>query len=130
MRSIVMIFLLLPVWTSAQFKRYTYHDAEKKVIKEVYQVKDTIQNILHGRYVSYFLNGNLESKGQFVNNETSGVWEFYYETGNLKCGVFSGKIPTMGCGNIFMRMARRVWRALSIIACAKGCGKFIMKAVI
>ncbi len=84
MRSIVMIFLLLPVWASAQFKRYTYHDAEKKVIKEVYQVKDTIQNILHGRYVSYFLNGNLESKGQFVNNETSGVWEFYYETGNLK----------------------------------------------
>lgn len=84
MRSIVLIFLLLPVWTLAQFKRYTYHDAEKKVIKEVYQVKDTIQNVLHGRYVSYFLNGNIESKGQFVNNETSGVWEFYYETGNIK----------------------------------------------
>lgn len=64
--------------------RFTYHDAQKKNLKEVYQVKDTIQNILHGRYISYFLNGHVESKGQFVNNETSGVWEFYFETGHLK----------------------------------------------
>ncbi len=64
--------------------RYTYHDAAKKNMKEIFQVKDTIRNILHGRYISYFLNGNMESKGQFVNNETTGVWEFYYETGNLK----------------------------------------------
>jgi len=64
--------------------RYTYHDAQKKNIKEAYQVKDTIHNILHGRYISYFLNGHIESKGQFVNNETTGVWEFYYETGSLK----------------------------------------------
>lgn len=64
--------------------RYTYHDKEKKNIKEVYQVKDTITNMLQGRYISYFLSGGIESKGQFVNNETTGVWEFYYETGNLK----------------------------------------------
>lgn len=64
--------------------RYTYHDADKKILKEIFQVKDTIRNILHGRYISYFVNGNMESKGQFVNNETSGVWEFFYETGNMK----------------------------------------------
>ena len=64
--------------------RQHYHDQEKKNLKEVYQVKDTIRNVLHGRYVSYYLNGNIESKGQFTNNETSGVWEFFYETGNLK----------------------------------------------
>ncbi|MFZ6014249.1 MAG: toxin-antitoxin system YwqK family antitoxin [Bacteroidota bacterium] len=64
--------------------RTTHHDKEKKHIKEVYQVKDTIRNILHGRYISYYLNGNIESKGQFTNNETTGVWEFFYETGNLK----------------------------------------------
>jgi len=64
--------------------RYTYHDAAKKNRKEVYQVKDTISNILQGRYVSYFLNGHIESKGQFINNETTGVWEFYFETGNLR----------------------------------------------
>lgn len=66
------------------FVRETYHDAEKKHRKEVYQVKDTLRNTLHGQYISYFLNGNVESRGQFTNNETTGVWEFFYETGNLK----------------------------------------------
>ncbi len=66
------------------FTRQTYHDQNKENLKEVYQVKDTLRNILHGRYVSYYLNGNIESKGQFTNNETTGVWEFFYETGNLK----------------------------------------------
>ena len=69
---------------SQGFTRHTYHDKEKKNLKEVYQVKDTVSNILHGRYISYFLNGSVESKGQFANDETTGVWEFFYETGNLK----------------------------------------------
>jgi uncharacterized protein len=64
--------------------RQTWHDLDRKQIKEIYQVKDSIRNILHGRYISYFVNGNIESKGQFTNNETTGVWEFFYETGNLK----------------------------------------------
>lgn len=66
------------------FTRFTYHDEAKKHVKEIYQVKDTFQNVLDGKYLSYFLNGVIESKGQFVNNETSGVWEFYYETGILR----------------------------------------------
>jgi len=74
---------LLPLYAQ-QLTRYTYHDAAKKNLKEIFQVKDTVSNILQGRYISYFLNGHIESKGQFVNNETTGVWEFYYETGNLK----------------------------------------------
>ncbi len=69
---------------SQGFTRQTYHDQKKENLKEVYQVKDTLRNVLHGRYVSYYLNGNIESKGQFTNNETTGVWEFFYETGNLK----------------------------------------------
>ena len=67
-----------------EFIRHTYHDKEQKIIKETYQVKDTIRNVPHGRYVSYYLNGKIESRGQFTNNETSGVWEFFYETGKLK----------------------------------------------
>ena len=69
---------------SQGFSRQTFHDLDKKNLKEYYQVKDSIKNILHGRYISYYLNGNVESKGQFTNNETTGVWEFFYETGNLK----------------------------------------------
>lgn len=74
----------VPVLFAQGFTRQNYHDLEKKHLKEVYQVKDTIRNIVHGRYISYYLNGNVESKGQFTNNETTGVWEFFYETGNLK----------------------------------------------
>jgi uncharacterized protein len=85
-RGIVILLFLLPtelLWAQRNM-RYTYHDPAKKNLKEIYQVKDTVNNILHGRYISYFLNGNVESKGQFMNHETTGVWEFYYETGNLK----------------------------------------------
>ncbi len=80
-----MIATALPLASIGQgVTRYTYHDEAKKHVKEIYQVRDTIQNILHGRYVSYFLNGVVESKGQFLNNETAGMWEFYFETGNLR----------------------------------------------
>lgn len=83
----VLLFLtfLSPLCLFGQgFTRYTYHDAEKTKLKEIFQVKDTIRNILNGRYISYYLNGNIESKGQFVNNETTGVWEFFFETGNMR----------------------------------------------
>lgn len=73
-----------PALLAQSLTRQTYHDQEKKHLKETYQVKDTIRNIAHGRYISYYLNGNVESKGHFTNNETTGVWEFFYETGNLK----------------------------------------------
>lgn len=87
-KTLTWIGCMLLIGTIASFgqgsTRYSYHDAAKQNLKEVYQVKDTLSNILNGRYISYFLNGNVESKGQFANNETTGVWEFYYETGNLK----------------------------------------------
>jgi len=81
----ILYLILLQLSAAAQgFTRYTWHDAAKKNLKEVYQVKDTISNTANGTYFSYFLNGNIESKGQFMNGETSGVWEFYFETGGLK----------------------------------------------
>jgi len=83
------------------FTRQTYHDQKKKNIKEVYQVKDTIRNVLHGKYISYYLNGNIESKGQFENNETSGVWEFYYETGKLKMRGILFKSANLGLWEYF-----------------------------
>lgn len=89
MRSRLYLLLLISVLgmrtgMAQLYNRMSYHDKEKRNIKEFFQVKDTIKNILHGRYISFYLNGNPESKGQFINNETSGVWEFFYETGNLK----------------------------------------------
>src|SRR5882762_626832 len=87
MKKVFISILFIHVLYSGKAQiitRFTYHDTAKKNLKEIYQVKDTINNILQGRYISYFLNGHIESKGQFVNNETTGVWEFYFETGNLK----------------------------------------------
>lgn len=80
----VIVYFFFVTAFSQGITRQSYHDAERKHLKEVYQVKDKVNNILHGKYVSYYLNGKIESKGQFENNETTGVWEFYYETGNLK----------------------------------------------
>jgi antitoxin component YwqK of YwqJK toxin-antitoxin module len=80
----LLVFVASHEAFSQGFARYSYHDPEKKNLKEVYHVKDTIRNILHGRYISYYLNGTIESKGQFADNETTGVWEFFFETGNLK----------------------------------------------
>jgi uncharacterized protein len=87
MRKLLILLVVLGSVFKAHgqlYNRMTYHDLEKRHIKEFYQVKDTIKNILHGRYISFFLNGHPESKGQFLNNETNGEWEFFYETGNLK----------------------------------------------
>jgi len=82
---LILIFIFLQINATAQsVTRHTYHDAAKKNLKEVYQVKDSISNTPNGTYISYFLNGNMESKGQFMNGETTGVWDFYYETGGLK----------------------------------------------
>lgn len=67
-----------------QHTRYTFHDEEKNHLKEIFHVKDTLSNILEGKYMSYYINGNLESSGYFSNNETIGKWEFFYETGKPK----------------------------------------------
>jgi uncharacterized protein len=106
-----LLFLLLialpNVLFGQGFTRQTYHDPAKKNIKEVYQVKDTTTNTLHGKYISYFLNGKIESRGQFTNNETSGVWEFYYETGALKMRGILFKGANYGLWEYFFENGRK-----------------------
>nr|WP_302180038.1 toxin-antitoxin system YwqK family antitoxin [Chryseosolibacter indicus] len=89
------------------YTRQTFHDKERKHVKEVYQVKDTIRNILHGRYISYYLNGKVESKGQFTNNETTGIWEFFYETGNLKMRGILRQNANFGVWEYFYESGRK-----------------------
>ena len=81
---IVIGCLISSIELSAQQTRYTFHDEENNQLKEIYHVSDTNTNVLDGTYLSYYINGNIESKGQFSNNQTTGEWEFYYETGKLK----------------------------------------------
>ncbi|MDH5598977.1 MAG: membrane-binding protein, partial [Cyclobacteriaceae bacterium] len=86
---LILYFMILSVVFKVQGQDtytevYTYHDLEKEKIKEIYYIKDTISKILEGKYLSYYLNGKIESSGQFNKNEAIGVWEFYFETGSLK----------------------------------------------
>ena len=51
--SVGLLFVLLSTAAVAQSNtRYTYHDEAKKNLKEIYQVKDTIRNILQGARVA------------------------------------------------------------------------------
>lgn len=92
---------------AVHYTQSTYHDQDKKFIKEVYQVKDTVRNVPHGHYVSYFLNGKPESRGQFTNNETSGVWEFYFETGKLKMRGILFKGANYGLWEYFFESGKK-----------------------
>ncbi|HKZ37419.1 MAG TPA: toxin-antitoxin system YwqK family antitoxin [Chryseolinea sp.] len=111
LRSFILIFLFFCAASPQIFAqgsmRQTYHDPEKKNLKEVYQVKDTIKNILHGRYISYYLNGNTESQGEFTNNETSGIWEFFYETGKLKMRGILFKSANYGLWEYFFESGQK-----------------------
>lgn len=61
-----------------------YYDSDREVIKERYFVKDNDPSVLYGNYESYYYDGTVKSRGQYVNNETFGFWEYYYENGKLK----------------------------------------------
>ena len=54
------------------------------LVKEEFTVRDTVSNILHGPFTSYFSNGRTEAKGNYRNNEQEGTWQYYYESGNLR----------------------------------------------
>ena len=64
--------------------RYNYYDEDKLKVKEKIPFREGDPNIAEGDYMSYFINGKPESKGEYFNNEAVGNWEFYYENGNLK----------------------------------------------
>ncbi|WKV10832.1 toxin-antitoxin system YwqK family antitoxin [Marivirga harenae] len=80
-----IILTLVPYLLSAQSKEVkVYYDDEREHLKERYFVKDLDPSILYGTYESYYISGELKSKGQYINDETYGQWKYYYENGKLK----------------------------------------------
>jgi antitoxin component YwqK of YwqJK toxin-antitoxin module len=65
-------------------KVVTYHDKNKLGVREVYYVLKNQPNILEGEFISFYQNGNIETKGQYKNGRRTGMWEQYYEKGTLK----------------------------------------------
>jgi antitoxin component YwqK of YwqJK toxin-antitoxin module len=39
------------------------------------------QGLKNGLFISHYLNGNLQAKGNFIDNKYDGKWEMYYENG-------------------------------------------------
>ncbi len=82
-------FLLVLIFGAGQIfgqgiERRTYYDQEQTVVKEILHVKDTLENLLEGKYISYFLSGNVKSQGEFAYNKATGDWVYYYESGSIK----------------------------------------------
>lgn len=43
----------------------------------------------HGLWEHYFENGNLYSIGLYKNGEEEGYWEYYYDNGQLHSKLFN-----------------------------------------
>jgi uncharacterized protein len=70
--------------TPALVKQMTFHDKNNLKLKEVFYTTDSTGAVFQGPYVSYHINGSINSRGAFEQNNTVGIWEFFYENGNLK----------------------------------------------
>lgn len=87
MNRVVSIFFLLAAANSllAQGeKRASFYKNNENQIREVYHLRDTLDNILHGEYISFFMNGTMEKKGSYEEGLPEGKWAYYYENGNQK----------------------------------------------
>jgi len=63
---------------------HTYYDESDTKLKESFMVLEGNRNILDGKYMSYYQNGNIKSEGFYQNNDPIGYWNYYYEGGKLK----------------------------------------------
>jgi len=85
--AIALFFLFVFIDGFAQnnpIKKVNYFDANKQLIKESFYVNEKDARIKTGIYTSYFSNGKIKSKGNYVNNLPEGTWERYFESGELK----------------------------------------------
>jgi len=62
----------------------TYFEEGDTRIKETFMVLESNRNMLDGKYMSFYQNGNTKSEGFYQNNDPTGFWNYYYEGGKLK----------------------------------------------
>jgi hypothetical protein len=62
---------------SGKFKDISKADSDLIVSQGTY----THDGIKNGEFICYYLNGVLQSKGSFKNNQFDGKWELYYDDG-------------------------------------------------
>lgn len=79
----LFVLVILPVM-SQPYYYHTYFDKEKKKLKSIHQVTDTLTHTYNGTFQIFYESGKLSLNGQFEKNSAIGIWEFYYENGKLK----------------------------------------------
>lgn len=140
MKIVYSILLIIsPLLLLAQSKEVrVYYDDENNHLEERYFVKDLEPSVLYGSYESYYISGELKSKGQYVNNETYGQWKYYYESGKLKMqgqlknnsnhGLWSyyfenGELRMQG--KIYEGMRQEQWKYFYETGILKSSGEYI-----
>ena len=68
----------------AQVEISTFYDDEKKYPKEILYLADSQSQVIQGPYTLYYLDGGIQAKGQFEEDQAVGHWEYFYENGNPK----------------------------------------------
>ncbi len=56
-------------------------DSKEKIAISLKDGKGTVDKPLSFEEQGFYANGNLEFKGQYLLGQTSGCWEYFYETG-------------------------------------------------
>ena len=82
--SVCVIAIYSNVVWSQELRKATFYKENENQIREVYNYKDTTRTVLHGTYISFYMNGRMETRGEYEDGVPSGKWEFYYENGNKK----------------------------------------------
>jgi antitoxin component YwqK of YwqJK toxin-antitoxin module len=59
----------------------TIYDNQGNVISEGIV---TEQGVRQGKWINYFLSGEVQSEGSYIENERSGAWNFYRKNGKLE----------------------------------------------
>lgn len=114
---------------------YQYQEGILIVRKEYYEtgkpklvVHRNLNDEKHGEYIEYSETNKLVKKGNYSNGYKDGIWNYYYENGELsvqytyKNGKRTGKYTAYHQGNIvnekgeyFKNKKVGVWKAYSII---------------
>ena len=76
----------LPIGADSLKKVELWYDDDFHVrrLKSVYFVLKDNQDVMHGKMVSFYENGKVISEGEYRLNEPFGVWNYYFENGDLK----------------------------------------------
>ncbi|BDD09799.1 hypothetical protein FUAX_22310 [Fulvitalea axinellae] len=70
---------------------------EGDILKEAFQLRDSVSGVMEGRYRSFFRNGILESQGEYRDGLPDGKWFFYYKDGRIQAeGTYQKNIKD-GC---------------------------------